>query len=146
MSFEEFQDGCHGDHLGYWNRTILAILNLHVTPMPPIKFQLIRTFRGGGDVVQRISTAAMAAFLDIGTEVFSNSESPCHPNDSHRFSSIPLLVREEMLFEEFQDSRHGGHYGYLNRMISAILNLHVTPMPPIKFRLNPTIRLGGDVI
>ena len=87
MSFEEFQDGCHGDHLGYWNRTILAILNLHVTPMPPIKFQLIRTFRGGGDVVQRISTAAMAAFLDIGTEVFSNSESPCHPDDSHQVSA-----------------------------------------------------------
>ena len=27
MSFEEFQDGCHGGHLGYWKRTILAILN-----------------------------------------------------------------------------------------------------------------------
>ena len=28
MSFEEFQDGCHGGHLGYWNGTILAILHL----------------------------------------------------------------------------------------------------------------------
>ena len=28
----------------------------------------------------------------------------------------------------------------------AILNLHVTPMPPIKFRLNLTYRLGGDVV
>ena len=34
MSFEEFQDG---GHLGYWNGTILAILNLCVTVMPPIK-------------------------------------------------------------------------------------------------------------
>ena len=33
---EEFQDG----HLGYPNGTIEAILNLCVTVMPPIKFQL----------------------------------------------------------------------------------------------------------
>ena len=32
MSFEEFQDG---GHLGYRNRTILAIQNLHVATMPP---------------------------------------------------------------------------------------------------------------
>ena len=35
MSFEEFQDG---RHLGYRNWTILVILNLHVTRMPPTKF------------------------------------------------------------------------------------------------------------
>ena len=40
MLFEEFQDGLHSGHLGYWNGTILAILNLCVTVMPPIKFQL----------------------------------------------------------------------------------------------------------
>ena len=28
----------------------------------------------------------------------------------------------------------------------AILNLNVTPMPPIKFRLNLTYGLGGDVV
>ena len=39
MSFEEFQYGCRGYLLGYRNGKILAILNLHVTPMPPIKFQ-----------------------------------------------------------------------------------------------------------
>ena len=30
--------------LGYWNGTILAILNLYVTVMPPIKFQLNQTY------------------------------------------------------------------------------------------------------
>ena len=45
MLFEEFQDG----HLGYRNRTILAILNLHVATMPPTKFQLNPTY-GSGDV------------------------------------------------------------------------------------------------
>ena len=43
MSFEEFQDGGPGSHLGYRNGTILAILNLCVTVMPPIKFQLNQT-------------------------------------------------------------------------------------------------------
>ena len=38
MSFEEFQDGRHGGPLGYWNGTILAILNLYNAPMAPIKF------------------------------------------------------------------------------------------------------------
>ena len=42
--FEEFQDGCHGDQLGYQNVTILAILNLCVTVMPPIKFWLYLTY------------------------------------------------------------------------------------------------------
>ena len=50
MSFEEFQDGRHDGRLEYWNRTILAILNLHVATMPPTKFQLNRTYGSGGDV------------------------------------------------------------------------------------------------
>ena len=49
MSFEKFQDGHHGGHLGYWNGMILAILNLHVATMPP-KFQLNPTYGSGGDV------------------------------------------------------------------------------------------------
>ena len=36
-----------------------------------------------------------------------------------------------MSFEEFQYSCHGGHFGYQNETISAILNLYVAPMPPI---------------
>ena len=50
MSVEEFQDGHHGGH-GHQNGTILANLNLCVTVMPPIKFQLNRTYGLGGDVV-----------------------------------------------------------------------------------------------
>ena len=53
------------------------------------------------------------------------------------------MVLEEMLSEEFQD---GGPLGYLNGRILAILNLCVAPMPPIKFRLNPTYCLEGDVL
>ena len=43
MSFQEFQDGRQGGHPRYRNEMILAILNLCVTVMPPIKFQLNRT-------------------------------------------------------------------------------------------------------
>ena len=51
MSFQDFQDGhyCSG-HLGYQKGMILALLNLYVAPMPPIKFQLNPTY-GLGDVV-----------------------------------------------------------------------------------------------
>ena len=41
-----------------------------------------------------------------------------------------------MLFEEFQDGSL--HLGYRNGMILAILNLCVTVMPAIKFKLNQT--------
>ena len=50
-----------------------------------------------------------------------------------------------MWFEEFQDGRHGGHLGYRNGTILAILNRCVTVMPPIKFWLNLTYGLGGDL-
>ena len=50
MSFEEFPDGHRGSHLGYWNGTILAVLNLYVATMPPTKFQLNPTYGSEGDV------------------------------------------------------------------------------------------------
>ena len=70
LSFEEFQDGHHGGHLGYWNGTILAILNLCVTMMPSIKFQLNLTGFGMRCCLKNFKMAAMAAILDIGMEPF----------------------------------------------------------------------------
>ena len=34
----------------------------------------------------------MAAVFDTGTERFSNSESPCHPDASHQVSAQPALL------------------------------------------------------
>ena len=51
MAFEKFQEGRHGGHLGYQNGMFLAILNLYVAPMPPIKFQLNLIYDLGGDFV-----------------------------------------------------------------------------------------------
>ena len=144
ISFEEFQDGHHGSHLGHQNGTILAILNACVTVISPIKFWLNRTYSLGGDVIWRISRW-LPWILERND--FNNSDSLCHCVASHQvLGSIRLTVREEMSFEEFQDGHHGGHLGYHNGTILAILNLFVTAMPPIKFQLNRTYGLGGVVI
>ena len=50
-----------------------------------------------------------------------------------------------MLLEEFQDGLHGGHLGYRNGRILAVLNLSVAIMPPTKFQLNPIYGSGGNV-
>ena len=50
---------------------ILAILNLCLTVMPPIKFQPNRTYGLGGECcLKNFKMAAMVAILDIGTELF----------------------------------------------------------------------------
>ena len=53
--FEDFHNGCHGCHLGYQNRTILAILNLHAAPMPSTTFPLNLTYCSGADNNWRLS-------------------------------------------------------------------------------------------
>ena len=50
-----------------------------------------------------------------------------------------------MSFEEFQDGHCGGTLRCRNGTILALLNFYVTVMPPIKFWLNRTYGLGGDV-
>ena len=40
----DFEDGRHGDHLGFPVGTILAIFDLQVTKMLPIKFQIYWPF------------------------------------------------------------------------------------------------------
>ena len=137
MSFEEFQDGLCGSHLGYRNGMILAFLNLCVTVMLPIKFWPNLSY-GLGDVVWKIWISER--------NNFSNSESLCRSDASLKVSAQSDMVWEEMSFEEFQDGRHGGHLGYRNGTRLAILNLCVTVMPPIQFSLNPTCGLGADVV
>ena len=43
-----------------------------------------------------------------------------------------------MPFEKNQDCCHGNQIGYQNRMIQAILNFHVAPIPSTKLRFNLT--------
>ena len=63
----------------------LAVLNLHVLTMPPIKFQLKLTYDLAGDVVSRISRWPLWQPSRIPEpNEFSNSESLCRPNASHQ--------------------------------------------------------------
>ena len=69
-----------------------------------------------------------------------------HTHSTPSLGSVWLRCWEPMWFQTFQDGRSGGQFGWPNGMILAILNLYVSPMLPIKFRLNPTYGLGGDVV
>ena len=65
-------------------------------------------------------------------------------NASHQVSAqsdIPFGSRSH-----FKDGHRSGHFEYRNGMLLAILNFYVAPMSPIKFQLNPTYGLGGDVV
>ena len=71
MSFQEFQDGVHGGHLGYRNDTTLAILNLYVAPMPPSSFgSILRFVRRCRLKNFKMAAVKMAAILNMGTERF----------------------------------------------------------------------------
>ena len=92
--------------------------------MPPIKFRSIGL---------RVSEEISFEFL-------------CHCDASHQVSAQSDSVWEEMSFEEFQDGCRSSHLGYQNGTILAISNLCVPVMLPIKFQLNRTSGLGGDVV
>ena len=144
-----------GGHLGYRNGTIFAVLNLYVSRMPPNRFQLNPTY-----VPEQMSFQDFQAGLSrwpswiLDRNQFSNSmgrlgywngtilaalnlyvapmPSPPPPLQPIpiSFSSNQLTVLEKMSFEYFQHGWTGGHLGYRNRMILAILNLHRAPMSP----------------
>ena len=105
--FEDFQAGHHGGALGYWNETILAILNLYTALMPPIKFQFNPTYglnRLGGDVVLRFSRWPiwLPSWI-LEQNDFSNSNSPCGLNTSHQVWALSDLgFRSRCSFKIFK--------------------------------------------
>ena len=78
---------------------IVAILNLHNTPMPPTKFGLNLTGFRSGCGFKIFKMATQAAILDSGMH---NSESLCHSNPTYGLGEK---------IKEFQDGHHGGHLG-----------------------------------
>ena len=67
---------------------------------------------------------------------FSNSESPCHPDASHQVSA-----QSDLRFERkcgLKNFKMAIVAAILDIGILAILKLHKTPVPPIKFQLIPT--------
>ena len=69
----------------FWMLESKAVLNVHVSPMPPIKFQLNLTYRLGADVVTRFSRGpSWWPSWILERNEFSNSKSPSHPNASQQ--------------------------------------------------------------
>ena len=117
-------------------RTILTIPNLYVAPMPPTNVGFNPHY-GLGDVVWRISR--WPPWISEWNELGSSESPQCLPPS---FSLIWLTVRKQMTFLDFQDSHHGRYWNGTNL---AILNFHVTPIPPTKFWLSLTYHSVADV-
>ena len=147
MSYKEFQDGPRDGHLGCRNGMNLAVPNLHVSPMPPIKFQLNPTYHSRADVSRFSSWPPWRPSWILEQNLFSNSQFPCHPNASHQvWAQSDLLFGSRHGLKIFKMAIVGAILDIGIGMILAILNLYVAPMPPIMFQLNPTYSLGGDVV
>ena len=145
MWFEDFQNSCHGGHLGYQNRTILAILNLHVAPMPSTKFWLHPTYRSRAD------NKWFSRWIRFWWRCWKCEKllMDIRMMDGPWSTDHGMLTRSkapgELTTEDLQDGCCGHLRRYRNKMFLAILNLHVTPMPRTKFWLNPTYHLADKV-
>ena len=78
----DFQDGGHGGHLGFWIRTILAIFELQVTPMLPIKFRVNCLLGLGEEAKNRFSSWQPSLISD--QHDFSYFLSTSHPDASYQ--------------------------------------------------------------
>ena len=90
MSFQNFQAGHHGDHLGSWNEFSNSKFPCHPHPHPPLsptKFRLNPTYRSGAYVVCRFSRWPQwwPSWI-LEQNDFSNSESLCCSDVSHQVS------------------------------------------------------------
>ena len=143
----DFQDGCHGGHLGFPIGMILAIFDLQVTLMLPSKFGVKWPFGSGKEAKNRFSR-----WLPWQPSWISNqhdfsyfwSTSHVTPMLPTRFGVNWLLGSGEEAKIDFQDGCHGGHLGFPIGMILAIFDLQVTPMLPSKFGVNWSFGSGEE--
>ena len=148
MSFEEFQDGPHGGHLRCWNGMNLVLLNLHVSPMPPSKFQLNLTYRSRADIISRFSSwppwhgGHLGYWNWTNLAILNLHVTPMLPTKVELNPTYHLGADMVWRFSRWPP---GGHLGYQNRTILAILNLFVAPMLPSSFS-SMQLSLGGDVV
>ena len=124
--------------------TNLAVLNLHVYPI--LSHQVSAIYHSRADVVSRFSSWPPwwpSWILELNE--FSNSISPCHPNASQQVwaqSDLPFGSRRCLkIFKMATVVAILDHLGYWNYW-----NLFFALMPPIKFQLNLTYGMGGDVV
>ena len=157
----DFQDGCHGNHLGFWIRTILAVFYLQVSLIPPTKFRGNWLF-GSQEVQNRSSKSPpWRPSWILDWSYFSCLWSTSHPDTSYRFFS--QMAKKFKI--DFQDGRHGAHLGRLDHSnfcyiwstihpdVSFLKSFEstgpssgeVTLMLPTKFQVNWPLGSGEEV-
>ena len=123
----------------------VAILNLHVTPMPPISsiwltvweemwFEKFQDGHHNSYMYLGYWNRTILAILNFHTT----------PMPPIKFKLNQTYLWEQMWFEDFQDGCHCGHLGYQNRTILAVLYLHAAQMPSTEFSRHPTYCSGAD--
>ena len=137
MWFEDFKDGHHSSHHGYWNRTILAILNLYVTLMLPIKFRLNQTCAFGGGVVWRILRWLLGNQNIMILAILNFYVAPMPPIKFLPNPTYGLGQDVVWRISRWQPWRPSWISERKDLCNSESL-FYVTGMPPIKFKLNPT--------
>ena len=121
MSFEEFEDGHHG--ISELNDFSKSESLCHCDASHQVSAQSDLWF-GRRCCLKNFKMAAMAKISRWP------QWRPSWISERYNFSNFESLSHCDASFGEFQD---GGHLGYLNQTILAILNLCVSVMPPIKF-------------
>ena len=142
MWFEDFQEGCHGGHLKYQNGTILALQNLHTASMPSTEFPLHPTYCSKADNNERLSRWPPWLLSEIWFWYRCRECEKILTDILMRDGQYPGVLTTE----DFQDGCCGSHLGFCNKMVLAVLNLHVGPMPPTKFWLSLAYHSGVDEI
>ena len=130
-----FQDG---NHLGFRIETILAIFDLQVTPMLPIKFQVNWPFGSGEAAKIDFQDCRHCGHLGfpIGTilAIFYLQVTPMLPT---KFQiNLPFCSGEE---------EKTYYLGFPIGAILAIIHLQVIPMLPTKFEVNWHFGSGEEV-
>ena len=86
---------------------------------------------------EEFKIATKATILDIGTERFGNSESPCHPDASNQVSAqSDLPFGRRCGLKNFKMATMAAILDI--GTILGILNFYNTPIHPIKIKLNQT--------
>ena len=136
----DFQEGHHSGRFWFLIGTILAIFDLQITLMLPIKFQVNWLFGSGEEAKNRFSSW----ILDLNyISYFWSTKSPQYFLPS--FKSVGLLVREKKIKKDVQDGGHSGHLGFWIGTNLAVFDLLVTQMHQTKFQVNLFNCSGGGV-
>ena len=124
----DFQDGCHGGHLGYPTGKILAIFDLQVTPMSPTKFGVNIDFGYSLEPPRQgcSNEYPQSMFLSRYKKIMYTPGNPSFTiQEAHapwvtHLSDIATADMQMCRKIDFQDGGHGGHLGFLIRTILAV--------------------------